>query len=73
MSPASALVHLSANSSAAHLLDSAGRAAEFLALSALVRAVPCVALAGPDAGQPYAPFVSRVLEWARACAIPAAR
>ena len=42
LSAGTALVHLAANSSAAHLLDSASRAVEFSALASLVRCVPCV-------------------------------
>ena len=65
LKPAAALVQLAANSSAAHLLDSSARAAEFGALSTLVRSVPCAAIAGPEEPAAFPEFISRVLEWAR--------
>jgi hypothetical protein len=65
MSPASALVRLCANSSAAHLLDGDARAAEFRALSSLVRDVPCVELTPPLDPSDYAAFVRLVLAWGR--------
>jgi len=71
--PAAALVHLAANSSAGHLLDSNERAAEFRTLSALVRSVPCVAVTAPEEPGAYPQFVSRVLEWARALSMASAR
>lgn len=66
LSPAEALVRLAAHSSAAHLLDSTLRAAEFRALSALVRSVPCVAVTPPAEAAEYPAFVARVLEWGSA-------
>lgn len=63
--PASALLRLAANSSAAHLLDRALRAAEFRALSSLVRDVPCGVLTPPEDPSQYPAFVHEVVEWAR--------
>lgn len=60
-----ALVHLAANSSAGHLLDTPLRAAEFAALSSLVRTTPCVAITAPEAPAAFPQFVERVLEWVR--------
>jgi hypothetical protein len=65
MAPAAALLHLAANSAAAHLLDRERRAAEFRVLSSLVREVPCVALTPPDDPRHYRSFVEQVLEWSR--------
>ena len=65
LSAAAALVRLAGNSSAAHLLDSSQRAAEFHALSALVRAVPCVTVTPPLSSAEYPSFIERVLEWGR--------
>jgi hypothetical protein len=70
LSAATALVHLAANSSAGHLLDSETRAVEFSALSNLVRCVPCAAIAAPSDRAAFPDFVTRVLEWARAFAMP---
>ena len=72
LSAGTALVHLAANSSAAHLLDSASRAVEFSALSSLVRCVPCAAITAPGDPAAFPHFITRVLEWARAFAIPPA-
>ncbi len=69
---ATALVLLAANSSAAHLLDSALRAVEFSALASLVRSVPCAALTAPDASESFPSLVTRVLEWTRAFGPPPA-
>ena len=68
ITPATALARLAGNSSAAHLLDTAARVAEFRALSTLVRGVPCVAITPPEAPSAYPSFVAGVLEWARALA-----
>jgi hypothetical protein len=65
-----ALVHLAANSSAGHLLDSATRAVEFSALSGLVRCVPCAAITAPTHPAAFPRFVTRVLEWGRSLAMP---
>ena len=70
LSAGTALVHLAANSSAGHLLDSASRAVEFSALSSLVRCVPCAAITAPSDPAAFPHFVTRVLEWARAFALP---
>jgi len=70
LSAGTALVHLAANSSAGHLLDSASRAVEFCALSCLVRCVPCAAITAPSDPAAFPQFVPRVLEWARAFAMP---
>ena len=69
LSAGRALVHLAANSSAAHLLDSTSKAVEFSALSSLVRSVPCVAITGPGDPAAFPRFVTRVLEWTRAFAL----
>lgn len=66
LSPGTALVRLAANSSAAHLLDSASRAVEFTALSSLVRLVPCAAVTAPDDPALFPSFIAQVIEWARA-------
>jgi hypothetical protein len=63
---ATALLQLAGNSSACHLLDRDARAAEFRALSDLVRAVPCVTLSPPGKSRQYPSFVRRVYEWGRA-------
>ena len=62
--PPSALLRLSANSAAAHLLDRDLRAAEFRALSALVRDVPCAALTPPADPGGYSRFLRQVVAWA---------
>ena len=64
ISPGTALVRLAANSSASHLLDADARAAEFRALSGLVRLVPCVSVTPPLDPARFPAFVERVLEWA---------
>jgi len=69
LSAGTALVRLAVNSSAAHLLDSTSRAAEFSALSSLVRSVPCVAITAPADPAAFPHFVTRVLEWTRAFAL----
>ena len=66
LSPATALVRLAGNTSAAHLLDRDMRAAEFRALSALVRDVPCVAIAPPAHPRDHARFVDDVVAWGQA-------
>lgn len=66
MSPATALIRLTPHTSASHLLDAAARAAEFRALSALVRAVPCFAITPPREESRFAAFAGRVLAWAEA-------
>lgn len=63
ISAGTALVRLAAHSSASHLLDSSARAAEFLALSRLVRSVPCVAVIPPLDPAGFSVLVTRVLEW----------
>lgn len=65
LTPGTALVHLAANSSAAHLLDAEARAAEFRMLSSLVRTVPCVTLTPPLDRSRFPAFVAKVLSWAR--------
>jgi hypothetical protein len=70
LSAGTALVHLAANSSAAHLLDSASRAVEFSALASLVRCVPCAAITGPRDPAAFPHFVTCVLQWARAFGKP---
>jgi hypothetical protein len=65
ITPGTALIRLAANSSASHLLEPDGRAAEFIALSALVRSVPCVSLTPPLDPAGFPAFVARVLAWAR--------
>jgi hypothetical protein len=72
LSAATTLVHLAANSSAAHLLDSALRAVEFATLSSLVRCVPCAAITAPSAPAAFPHFVTRVLAWAQAFGMPSA-
>lgn len=69
-SAGTALVHLAANSSAAHLLDSASRAVEFSALASLVRCVPCAAITAPSDPAAFPHFVTFVLAWARASGMP---
>jgi len=66
ISPGTALVRLAANSSAAHLLDGTARAAEFQALSLLVRWLPCVMITPPLDPSGYAAFAGDVLRWGRA-------
>lgn len=66
ISPAAALIRLTPHTSATHLLDTAARAAEFRALSGLVRSVPCFTLTPPADASGFAPFVTRVLDWADA-------
>ena len=66
ISPGTALVRLAANSSAAHLLDGTTRAAEFQALSLLVRWAPCVTITPPLDPAAYPAFVADVLRWGRA-------
>ena len=70
LSAGTALVHLAANSSAGHLLDSATRAVEFSALSNLVRCVPCAAITAPSHPAAFPGFVTHVLEWGRSLAVP---
>ena len=65
MAAAPALVRLAANSSATHLLDTAGRATEFIALSKLVRSVPCAAVTPPEDRVEYPAFTAGVLDWAQ--------
>jgi hypothetical protein len=65
LTPGAALVHLAANSSAAHLLDADARAAEFRMLSSIVRFVPCVTLTPPLDRTQFPEFVADVLTWAR--------
>ena len=66
ISAGTALVRLAAHTSASHLLDADMRAAEFRALSGLVRAVPCVSMTPPRDPSRFPAFVGRVLEWAEA-------
>ena len=66
ISPAAALIRLTPHTSASHLLDAAARAAEFRALSGLVRSVPCFTLTPPADASGFALFVTRVLDWADA-------
>jgi hypothetical protein len=47
LSPADALIRLAQNSSAAHLLDAAGRHREFTQIAAIAAAVPCVEVTRP--------------------------
>ena len=65
MTPASALLRLTANSSSGHLLDPERRADEFRRLSSLVRDVACVSLTPPQDPAGYPSFVDLVLEWSR--------
>ena len=64
---ASALVRLAADTSAAHLLDREMRAAEFQALAALVRDIPCWSLTPPDSPRDHPRFVDQILVWGRDC------
>ena len=63
MCPATALLRLAGNSSASHLLDREGRAAEFVGLSTLVREVPCVSITPPEDPRHFDSFVAAVLAW----------
>ena len=65
ISAASALLRLAANTSAAHLLDREMRAAEFHALAALVRDIPCLDLTPPGTPRDYPGFVDQVIAWDR--------
>lgn len=66
LSPATALIRLTPHTSASHLLDAAARPAEFVALSSLVRSIPCVALTPPADAAGFPAFVARVVTWAEA-------
>lgn len=66
ISPATALIRLTPHTSASHLLDPAARAAEFHALSGLVRSIPCVAVTPPADPARFPVFVARVVAWAEA-------
>lgn len=72
MSSAAALVQLAANSAAAQLLDGPMRAAEFGALTRLVRVVPCVSITAPSDPSAFPHFAADVLAWARATTAVAA-
>ena len=64
--PAETVLRLAINSSASHLLDTARRAEEFVAIDTLVREVPAVvAIARDDVGS-FDAFVDEVLNWVRA-------
>ena len=66
LTPGTALVHLAANSSASHLLDTAARAREFRALSQLVRSVPVFAITATADPSGFRDFIGSVKAWADA-------
>ena len=66
LQPAEALVRLAANSSAAHLLDTSQRAAEFRDLAGVARWTRCAAVAGTPRASETDRFYGRPLDWARA-------
>jgi len=65
LAPAEALIRLTVNSTAAHLLDPARRADEFVTIAELVRTVPAVAAVSRDDPRGFDDFVDDVLRWVR--------
>ena len=74
MRPASeVLVRLVTHSSAAHLLDSSQRAAEFADLAALVGTVPAVGAVARDDPAAFPRFLNLLCDWIAGCASHAPR
>jgi hypothetical protein len=62
--PAEALVRLATHSSSSHLLDTHGRAAEFHALSSLVRETSCTCAVSAETPETFDAFIDLLAAWA---------
>jgi hypothetical protein len=68
LSPADAMIRLAQNSSAAHLLDAAGRRREFAQIASIAAGLPCVEVTRPTTSASIDEWLVTLETWARTIA-----